>query len=95
MSLTSNVQTRAVPSYAAHPLRKYFRAGIAVTLSTDNWLISGVTLSGEYWRAHTELGFRRADIDRLILNGAAAAFLPLARRQALVTDFRHRLEDLR
>jgi len=94
VSLTSNVQTRAVPSYAAHPLRKFFRAGIAVTLSTDNWLISGVTLSGEYWRAHTELGFRRADIDRLILNGAAAAFLPLARRQALVTDFRHRLEDL-
>jgi adenosine deaminase len=95
VSLTSNVQTRAVPSYAAHPLRQYFRAGIAVTLSSDNWLISGVTLSGEYWRAHTELGFRRADIDRLILNGAAAAFLPLPRRQALVTDFRHRLEDLR
>ena len=95
VSLTSNVQTRAVPSYAAHPLRKYSRAGIAVTLSTDNWLISGVTLSGEYWRAHTELGFGRADIDRLILNGAAAAFLPLAKRQALVTDFRHRLEALR
>jgi adenosine deaminase len=95
VSLTSNVQTRAVPSYAAHPLRQYFRAGIAVTLSSDNWLISGVTLSGEYWRAHTELGFQRADIDRLILNGAAAAFLPLPQRQSLVTDFRHRLEDLR
>src|SRR5262245_49573525 len=95
VSLTSNVQTHAVPSIAKHPLRRYFRAGVAVTLSSDNWLISGVTLSGEYWRAHTELGFRRADIDRLILNGAAAAFLPLARRQALVTEFRHRLEELR
>jgi adenosine deaminase len=95
VSLTSNVQTCAVASYAAHPLRRYLRAGVAVTLSTDNWLISGVTLSGEYWRAHTELGVRRADIDRLILNGAAAAFLPLARRQALVTEFRQRLEELR
>jgi adenosine deaminase len=95
VSLTSNVQTHAVASIAQHPLRRFFRAGVSVTLSTDNWLISGVTLSGEYWRAHTELGFRRADIDRLILNGAAAAFLPLAKRQALVTEFRHQLEELR
>ncbi|HEU5153988.1 MAG TPA: hypothetical protein VFU03_04620, partial [Gemmatimonadales bacterium] len=95
VSLTSNVQTHAVASIAEHPLRRYLRAGVSVTLSTDNWLISGVTLSGEYWRAHTELGLRRADLDRLILNGAAAAFLPLAKRHALVTEFRHRLEELR
>ena len=38
----------------------YFDAGLAVTLCTDGWLMSGVSLTDEYWLAHTELGFTRA-----------------------------------
>lgn len=93
--LTSNVQTRAVADYGSHPLRRYFTAGVPVTLCTDNWLISGVTLSGEYWLAHTELGFRRREIDQLILNAVSAAFLPLPRKRALMAEFRQELEELR
>jgi adenosine deaminase len=95
ISLTSNVQTRAVADYASHPARRYLAAGLPVTLCSDNWLISGVTLSGEYWLAHTELGFRRTEIDQLILNGVAAAFLPLPRRRALLAELRQELQDLR
>lgn len=93
-NITSNVQTHAVASAAAHPVRAYFDAGLAVTLSTDSWLMSGVVLSDEYWLAHTALGFGRAEIDQLILNGFAAAFLPWPERQALVARARDELAAL-
>ncbi len=94
-NITSNVQTRAVPAAAAHPVRRYFDEGLNVTLSTDNWLMSGVTLSGEYWLAHTELRFTREEIERMILNGFEGAFLPWPERQALVSAVRDELADLR
>lgn len=82
-NITSNLQTRAVATAASHPVREYLAADLNVTLSTDNWLMSGVTLSGEYWLAHTELGFSRKDIDRMILNGFESAFLPWPERRDL------------
>jgi adenosine deaminase len=83
-NITSNVQTRVVARAADHPVRTYFAAGLNVTLCTDGWLMAGVSLSDEYWLAHTELGFSREDIDRLILNGFEGAFLPWPERQALL-----------
>ncbi|HEU4830286.1 MAG TPA: adenosine deaminase [Gemmatimonadales bacterium] len=94
-NITSNVQTHAVPSASAHPVRRYYDEGLNVTLSTDNWLMSGVTLSGEYWLAHTELRFTREEIDRMILNGFEGAFLSWPERQALAASVRDELADLR
>ena len=94
-NITSNVQTRAVSGASAHPVRRYFDEGLNVTLSTDNWLMSGVSLSGEYWLAHTELRFTREEIDRMILNGFEGAFLPWPEREALVASVRSELADLR
>jgi adenosine deaminase len=94
-NITSNVQTRAVPGASAHPVRRYFDEGLNVTLSTDNWLMSGVTLSSEYWLAHTELRFTREEIDRMILNGFEGAFLAWPEREAMVQSVRQELEDLR
>ena len=94
INLTSNVQTRAVPSAAAHPVRAYYDAGLNLTLSTDNWLMSGVTLSGEYWLAHTELGFTREEIDRMIINGFESAFLPWPERRAFAEAIASELASL-
>lgn len=88
-NITSNLQTHAVARAAEHPVRGYFDRGLRVTLCTDSWLMSGVSLTDEYWLAHRELGFTRPEIDRLILNGFAGSFLPWPERQALrarVTD---------
>jgi adenosine deaminase len=52
----------------------------------------GVTLTDEYWLAHTALGATRAEIDRMILNGFASAFLPWPEKQALVAAVRAELE---
>ncbi len=94
-NLSSNVQTRVVPRIADHPVRRYFDAGLNVTLCTDSWLMSGTTLSHEYWLAHTELGFTRGEIDRMILNAFASSFLPWPDRQALLTDVGAELEAIR
>ena len=95
VNITSNVQTRVVRRAAEHPVRGYVDAGLNVTLSTDSWLMSGVSLSDEYWTAHTQLGFGRADVDRLILNGFAGAFLPWPERLSLLATVEAELADLR
>jgi adenosine deaminase len=94
INITSNVQTRAVPSAADHPVRGYVDAGLNVTLCTDSWLMSGVRLSDEYWTAHTQLGFSRAEIDRLILNGFAGAFMPWPERERLIATVADELVEL-
>jgi adenosine deaminase len=94
INLTSNVQTRAVPDVGAHPVRGYFDRGLNVTLCTDSWLMCGTTLSDEYWLAHTELGFSRAELERMILNGFESAFLPWPERQHLLQSVRDELATL-
>jgi adenosine deaminase len=93
-NITSNVQTRAVRKASEHPVRGYFDAGLNVTLCTDGWLMAGVSLSDEYWLAHTELSFSREQIDRLILNGFESAFLPWPARLDLLSRVRDELAAL-
>jgi adenosine deaminase len=57
--------------------------------------MTGMSLSDEYRLAHTDLGFTREEIDRLILNGFAGAFLPWPERQAMVAQVREELEGMR
>jgi adenosine deaminase len=93
-NITSNLQTRVVKDPKEHPVRGYFDAGLAVTLCTDSWLMSGVSLTDEYWLAHRSLGFTEEEIHRMILHGFAAAFLPWPDRQALLQRVEDELESL-
>ena len=90
--LTSNVQTRVVPDPAHHPLRRYLDEGLVVTLCSDNWLMSDVTLSAEYALGAGALGLTRGEVRALVLNGFAAAFLPDADRERLGAEARHVLD---
>jgi adenosine deaminase len=94
INITSNLQTHAVERPADHPVRSYLDAGLNVTLCTDSWLMCGVSLSDEYWLAHTELGCTREEIDRMILNGFESAFLPWPDKQAMVARARAELESI-
>lgn len=91
-NITSNVQTRVVARPEEHPVRGYLAAGLAVTLCTDSWLMSGTSLTHEYWLAHTALGLGRAELDRMILCGFEGAFLPWPEKQALVAQVREELQ---
>ncbi|MEP6690003.1 MAG: adenosine deaminase [Gemmatimonadaceae bacterium] len=82
--LTSNVQTRAAADYESHPLRAYYDAGLNVVLNTDNRLMSGTTLTDEYWHAASRLDFTFDELAGVALNGFESAFLPWPARVALL-----------
>lgn len=80
LCFTSNLQTKAVPSAAAFPLRDFLRRNICATLNTDNRTVSGVTLSEEFSALH----ITRKERTRLLKNSIHAAFLsPEQKRQLL------------
>jgi len=94
INITSNIQTHAVPSAERHPVRHYVNSGLAVSLSSDNWLMSGTNITEETWLAHRALGFTREEIDRMILDGIAAAFLPWPERRTLLERTRAELANI-
>lgn len=94
MCLTSNLHTRTVSSIPAHPLRQYLEQGVVVTLNTDGRLMDGVTLTDEYYLAHTVLGLGRDDLARLVLNACESAFLPEFERVALVARVQSEMEKI-
>lgn len=92
--LSSNVHTRVVESIGEHPVRRYFDKGCVVTLNTDGPLMDGVSLTDEYWLAHTECGFSREEIDRMILNAFESAFLPDQEKVAMVARIGEELQGI-
>ena len=93
--LTSNVQTHAVASYAAHPFREYYDRGLNVVLNTDNRLMSGVTLTDEYVHASESLDFTFDELSRVALNGFESSFLPYEQRQRLLATAQADIAALR
>jgi len=81
---TSNVQTRVVPSLEEHPLTRYVRTGVPVTISTDNRLFSRTTVTDELMRIHEHCGLTRDELKSIVINGFKHAFLPYEERAALV-----------
>ena len=72
---TSNVQAGVLPSVEAHPLARLHRAGVPVTLSTDDATVSDISLSEEYRRAVERIGLTIPElwaIDRHALEVAFA-----------------------
>jgi adenosine deaminase len=94
MCLTSNLHTHTVPSVAAHPFKRYLDQGVIVTLNTDGRLVDGVSLTDEYFLAHSALGLTKADLARVTLNACESAFLPEFEKVALVSRVQSELEAL-
>jgi adenosine deaminase len=83
---TSNVQTGAYSSLAAHPVDWLHRLGFAVTLNTDNRLMSGVTLSSEFTDVATTFGWSWDDVQTVTERAVARAFVSDEERARLLTD---------
>jgi adenosine deaminase len=94
MCLTSNVHTHTVRSVAEHPFRRYLEQGVVVTLNTDGRLVDGISLTDEYFTAHTTLGLTKEELMRVVVNGCESAFLPEFERVALVSRVQSELEKL-
>lgn len=70
----SNVRTHVVPSLAAHPIRAFVDAGVAVTVNTDDPKMFNTSLEDEYEGLANELRFSWNEIVALNANAAAAAW---------------------
>ena len=67
-----------------HPLRKYFDAGVNVSLHTDDPVLFGASLNGEYLLAHQVFGFTSNELSQLAMNSFRSAFLPLEEKQSYI-----------
>ena len=94
MCLTSNIQTGAVARASAHPFRRYLRQGLRVTLNTDNRLVSRTTMTQELDRAVVAFKLTPNDVRHVLVNGFKSAFLPVARKAALLRASLREMDSL-
>ena len=84
--LSSNVQTRTVPSMKKHPFHLYFKQGLRVTLNTDSRLVSATTVSKEIALAARTFRLSPYEVKRVIINGFKSAFLPYAQKARVLRE---------
>jgi adenosine deaminase len=83
VNLTSNHRTGAIATFAEHPAKRWFDAGAAISVSTDDPGVFGITLTGEYLLLIRELGFSVGDLIELQRRTIATLFLPEADKHRL------------
>jgi len=85
---TSNLHTGTIAPWGRgiedHPFDLLYQLGFAVTVNTDNRLMSRTTLTREISVLAEAFDYRLADVERFQLNAAAAAFLPVEQREELI-----------
>lgn len=69
-------------SLANHPIRRLFDAGVMVTVSTDDPISFGNTITDEYIALAERCGFNRRELVQLARNGFEVALLPDAQKKA-------------
>jgi adenosine deaminase len=75
---TSNVQAGIVARLEDHPLAALHRAGVSVTISTDDRTVTGTTLTTEMGAAAEALGLSRTELAEIAVNGFRRGFAPPA-----------------
>jgi adenosine deaminase len=73
---TSNVQAGIVAELAVHPLAALHRAGVSVSLSTDDRTVSNTSLTEEMARTAAALGLSAAELAAIAINAFRRAFGP-------------------
>src|SRR5262245_65419543 len=91
--LSSNIQTRAAPDLASHPLPFFFTYGLRVTINTDNRLMTNTTVSKEMLLIHETYGLGLDDLKELIISGFKSAFLPYREKADLLKKVTRELEQ--
>lgn len=74
MCPTSNIQTKAVESYKAHPIYNFYGNNILVNISTDNRTVSNINLNKEYELLKEFDKFSTLDFKNIYLKSVDASF---------------------
>jgi len=71
---TSNLKLGVYASIEAHPIDRLRRAGVAVSINTDDPVLLGASLVGEYARCCAAFGWSDGDLRALARNSIDASF---------------------
>jgi adenosine deaminase len=71
---TSNVQAGIVADLSAHPLGRLHRAGVSVTISTDDRTVADTTLTDELAHSAVAQGMTADELAAIVVNGFRRGF---------------------
>jgi adenosine deaminase len=89
--VSSNMALKVFKDYKSHPLRKFFDAGLKVTLGSDDPTFFRTSIGREYQIAQEKFGFTEKELVKLSRNAIEEAFVDDATRGKLL----QRLESFR
>ena len=95
LCITSNYQTGSWEDERNHPIGALYRAGVPVTLNSDDPFIQNTDLTDDYIKAVEYFGFDLQDLIQLNLNAIVASFLPKDKRKRLRMDYLQKVEQFK
>lgn len=91
---SSNLRLGVYPSMAEHPFDRLRRAGVAVSVNSDDPPLFGTTLEDEYLRLADAFGYGAADLAALARAAFSQSFLPPPERERREREVERRAADL-
>ena len=91
----SNVCLGVYPKLEDHPLPRLIRAGVAVTINSDDPPMFGTSLSDEAVTLADPFGMDVETVDGIILNGIRHSFLSEERKAGFLTEFQREMDALK
>ncbi len=88
MAPTSNFQTKSIESLAEYPFKKFYDAGLHVTINTDNRTVSNTTLQKEYEKIAAWYDFQVQDFEQINHYAIDGAFIGAAEKEQLHQRFK-------
>ncbi|MCG6201527.1 adenosine deaminase [Psychromonas antarctica] len=81
---SSNIQTKAVTSLSAHPIKEFYQDGVQVTINTDNRTVSNTTMSDEVRKVMEQFNLSRADYFNIYKTSVKHSFANAAIKRHLL-----------
>jgi aminodeoxyfutalosine deaminase len=91
----SNVCLGVFPDYGAHPLRKLWDAGVAITVNSDDPPMFGTDLNHEYEVLIDQFGFTANELEQIDLNALQASLLGKQEKADLEGEFLNQFSIIR
>ncbi|MCC7367287.1 MAG: adenosine deaminase [Chloroflexi bacterium] len=91
----SNVRLGVAASLERHPLPTLLKAGVVLTVNSDDPSLFNTSLSDDYAALIEPMGLGVEQIDELILNGFRSTFVPEPRKAAMVAAAQQELAALK
>ncbi|HSS49785.1 MAG TPA: adenosine deaminase [Thermoanaerobaculia bacterium] len=91
---TSNICLGVAADLASHPFDRLYRAGLALSVNSDDPAFFNTNLTREYLKLHQTFGYSPAEIAGLSLAALRQSFLPDEEKSAFGEKFRQQFDTL-